>query len=62
MTACLITEAQWSGNSPLVADPKADSILRGVLDSVNQMPQRQSLIPDLAFKSAATLLVCTGFI
>lgn len=61
VTACSIMEAPevWQFSTGY---PEADSIPRGALGSANQTPQRQNLLPDFAFKSAANLLVCTGFI
>lgn len=40
----------------------ADSVPRGLLGPTNQTSEGCNLIPDLAFKSAANLLVCAGFI
>lgn len=55
VTACSIMEAPevWQFSTGY---PEADSIPRGALGSANQMPQRQNLLPYVAFKSAANLL------
>lgn len=42
--------------------PERLRILRGVLGSANQVPQRYNLTPDPALISAANMLICAGFI